>query len=68
MVLFPPLDVTASLQMPIPQTEGVDIEVCMELTAAPTGGRECDITATLSVTDGTTTGEVYHTLQGYNNL
>ncbi len=68
MVLFLPLDVTVSLQMPTPQTEGVDIEVCMELTAEPAGGRECDITATLSVTDGTATGDVYHTLQGYNNL
>ncbi len=62
MVLFSPLDVTVSLQMPIQQTEGVDIEVCIELTAEPAGGRECDITATLNVTNGTATGEVYHTL------
>ncbi len=59
MVLVPPLDVTVSLQMPTPQTEGVDIEVCMELTAEPPGGRECDITATLNVADGTATSEVY---------
>ncbi len=58
MVLFPLLDVTVSLQMPTPQTEGVDIEVCMDV-AEPSGGRECDVTATLSVTDGTATGEVY---------
>ncbi len=59
MVLFPPLDVTVSLQMPAPQTEGVDIEICMELTAEPPMGRGCNITATLNVTDGTATGEVY---------
>ncbi len=59
MVLFTPLDVTVSLQMPTPQTEGVDIEVCMELTAELPGGRECDITATLNVTNGSATGEVY---------
>ncbi len=67
MGLFPSLDVMVSLQMPTPQTEGVDIEVCMELTAAPPGGRECDITTTLNVTNGTAIGEVYHTLQGYGN-
>ncbi len=56
---------SVSLQMPSSQTEGVDIEVCMNLESEPSDGRECDITATLSVTDGTATGEGYHTLQCY---
>ncbi len=59
---------SVSLRMPLSQNEGDDIEVCMDLSSEPSGGRECDVTATLSVTDGTATGEIMDlTLQGYES-